>query len=275
MLMRSLKLLVLITAAMGVVACGGVRMPSLPPLPGTGPDASSPARGRMTPRSGLEVIGAMRRAHPSRALKSISFSVSTTEHRPSGPRSLRAQAVAALPGKYHVTSLPASRRTGVVRNDQRVAAFQGGKRIISQTRVDLARLLAYDLFAQGIDTTIKWLDIARVRFALARRDEFAGRDVWVVGAVEGDTTSSQFWVDADRWTVLRVIQRDPLAPGELMDIRFSDFTDVLDTPVPTRIQLFRNGKLNEEQLISNVSANPKVPARSFDISRWREVKLGD
>ena len=275
MFMRSLKPLALIGSTVGLVACGGVRMPSLPPLPGAGADVSSPARGRMTPRSGLEVVGAMRRAHPSRALKSIAFTVSTTEHGSGGPRSAMARAVAALPGRYHVTTLPAGKRTGVVRNEQRVAVFQGGKRVISQNRVDLARLLAYDLFAQGIDTTIHWLDVARVRFGLARRDRFAGRDVWVVGAMQDDTLSAQFWVDEDQWTVVRVIQRDPVAPGDIVDIRFSEFADVLDVPVPTRIQQFRNGKFEEEQVITNVAANPTVPSRSFDVSRWRDVKVSN
>ena len=217
----------------------------------------------------------MRRAHPSRALKSIAFNVATTEHRGSVPRSILARAVASLPGRYHVTSLPATRRTGVVRIEQRVAVFQGGKRVVSQNRVDIARLLAYDLFAQGIDSTVRWLDIARVRVGLTRRDEFAGRDVWVVGAREGDSTSVQFWVDADRWHVVRVIQRDPVSSSDIVDLRFSDFTDVLDIPVPTRIQQYRNGKLEEEQRISEVAANPVVSSRSFDVSRWRDVKVGN
>lgn len=284
MLLRSFKPLMLLSTAVGLAACGGVRMPSLPslpsipslpPLPGTGPDPSSPARGKMTPRSGLEVVGAMRRAHPSRTLKSIAFTVATTDLRGTAARSETAREVAALPGRYHVTTLPAGRRTGLVRNEQQVAVFRGGKRIISQSRVDLARLLAFDLFAQGIDSTIRWLDVARVRFGLMRRDEFAGRDVWVVGAEEGDSTSTQFWVDADRWHVLRVIQRDPVAPSDIVDIRFSDFTEVLEIPVPTRIQLYRKGKLQQEQVISNVAANPEIPPRSFDVVRWREVKVAN
>jgi len=277
MLMRLYRPLV-VAAAVGTVACGGVRMPSLPslpPLPGSSPPPSSPARGKMAPRSGLEVVGAMRRAHPSRALKSIAFDVATTEHRGRAPRSVLARSVAALPGRYHVTTLPATRRSGVVRIEQRVAVFQGGKRVVSQNRVDIARLLAYDLFAQGIDTTVRWLDIARVRFGVTRRDEFGGRDVWVVGANEGDSTSAQFWVDADRWHVVRVIQRDPVSSSDIVDVRFSAFTDVLDIPVPTRIQLFRNGKLEEEQQISAVAANPPVSSRAFDVSRWRDVKVGN
>jgi hypothetical protein len=233
---------------------------------------SSPARGPVTPRNGLEVIGAMRRAHPSRALKSLAFTLTTTEHRGADSASPgRAQAHASLPGKFRVTRLPTTTRTGYVRDRQRLAVFESGRRVASANRVDLALLLAYDVYAQGIDTTIMWLDSARVRFALARRDELEGRGVWVVGAMEGDTTSLQFWVDEAEWRVLRVIQRDPRAPTVLTDIRFTEFTDVLGVPVPMRTVTYRNGRLALTQEVSNVAANPSLPARAFDLTRWRDV----
>jgi hypothetical protein len=234
------------------------------------PEISSPARGPVTPRNGLEVIGAMRRAHPSRALRSLAFTMTTTEHRGDSATPGRARAHASLPGKFRVTRLPTSTRTGYVRDRQRLAVFEAGRRVASANRVDLAILLAYDVYAQSIDTTIMWLDSARVRFALARRDELEGRGVWVVGATEGDTTSLQFWVDADEWRVLRVIQRDPGAPNTLVDTRFTEFTDVLGVPVPLRSVTYRNGRLAATQEMSNVAANPSLPSRSFDLSRWRD-----
>src|SRR5207253_5775228 len=43
---------------------------------------------------------------------------------------------------------------------------------------------------------------------ISRRDALDGRDVWVVGAPLGDSTSAQFWVDADRWRLLRIIRSE-------------------------------------------------------------------
>src|SRR5437867_4296365 len=82
------------------------------------------------------------------------------------------------------------------------------------------------------------LGSGRVRFGIARRDELDGRDVWVVGAESGDTLSTQFWVDARRWLVLRIIQRDPRSPSTVSDIRFLEYTELLDVPVPTRIRVY-------------------------------------
>lgn len=216
----------------------------------------------------------MRRAHPSRALRSLAFTVMTTD--PDAPaRVTRARTLATLPGRFRTTTLPATRKSGTIRNQQRVAVFERGRRIVSRTRVDLATLLAFDVFAQGIDSTIKALDAGGVRYGIARRDRLDGRRVWVVGADEGDSTSPQFWVDAEEWRLVRVIQRDVRASSAIVDVRFSEFTDVMGVPLATRVDVYRNGEWTERQTITDVAANPVVPARAFDVGRWRDVGAGN
>lgn len=235
---------------------------------------SSAARAEISPRNGLEVIGAMRREHPSRQLRSLAFTVLKMD--PEAPaKVVRARTLATLPGRYRTTTLPSSRRTGTVRNNQRVAVFERGRRVVSRTRVDLATLLAYDVYAQGIDTTIKALDAAGVRYGIARRARLNGERVWVVGAEEGDTASPQFWVDASNWRVVRVIQRDIRRANVLVDLRFSEFTDALGVPIPTRVDVHRNGEWTERQTITDITLNPTVPTRAFDVARWRDVSVGN
>lgn len=254
-----------------LAACGRGRTAAAPD--GAPEPARASARTAGPPRNGLEVIGWMRYAHPSRRLRSLAFTVATTEYR-SDSTLARSRVYAALPGKMRVELLPSSMRTGSVRNRQRLAVFERGRRVSTVSRVDLSMLLAYDVFAQAVDTTIMWLDSARVRLALVRRDELNGRDVWVVGANAGDTTSSQFWVDAELWRVLRVIQREPRAPSEISDMRFVEYTELLDVPVPLRIEVYRSGRLAQQHEMSDVTVNPAVPARAFDLSRWRDVRVG-
>jgi outer membrane lipoprotein-sorting protein len=214
----------------------------------------------------------MRRSHPSRQLKSLSFAVTTTEFKGDSEIVTRARAIAALPGKLRVVEIPTSRKSGYVRDRQTFVVFEKGKRVARSSRIDIAQLLAYDLFAQGTDTTIKWLDDSRMRFGLAQRTELKGKRAWLVGA-DGDSTSTRFWVDGDQWRVLRVLQRDPLARNQMLDIWFTEFTDVEDVPVPVRIEIFRNGRLEQRLEMTEVEANPTVPARAFDTSRWRDVRI--
>ena len=96
----------------------------LPACAGRAPAAKAGIPGSATgvPRSGLEVIGAMRREHPSRALRSLSFTIRSTAY-VRGPDSARvtiSRGWISLPGRMRVDVVPASRRTGYVRNRQRI-----------------------------------------------------------------------------------------------------------------------------------------------------------
>ena len=260
-----------------LAACGATVTPPdpspipAPAAPSADRGASSPARANVVPRNGLEVVGAMRRAHPVGELRSVSFTATIKEPGEDIIRTRTATAMVSFPGRYRLAYR--SLRSGLVRNRERLAVFEAGKRVAQSSRVDVAHLLAYDVFAQRIDSTILWLDIARVRLGVMRRDRWDGRDVWVVGAPDGDTLSTQFWVDDDRWRVLRVIQRDPRRPADRLDIRFRDFDHVMRVPLPTRIDVYRNGRLVQEQLITDLTANPSVPNRAFDLQRWRDVRV--
>jgi hypothetical protein len=232
-------------------------------------------RPKVAPRNGLEVIGWMRHAHPSRALRSLAFSVTTTLYTGDTNVVRRSRAYAALPGRLRVEHLPVATRTGYVRDRQRLAIFEGGRRVSRQNHVDLTMVVAFDIFAQSVDTTVMWLDSARVRFGLLRSDELDGRRVWVVGALPSDTSITQFWVDAEWWRVLRVMQRDAAFPGDLVDIRVTEYTELLDVPVPTRLQVYRNGRIAEQQDISDLTANPPLSSRVFDLARWRPFTIGN
>ena len=254
--------------AAALTACsGGALRPSTSAEGGTASSLPENA-----PRNGLEVIGWMRRSYPSRQLRSLSFAVTTTEFRGDSEIVTRARAIAALPGKLRVVEIPTTRKSGYVRDRQTFVVFERGKRVARSSRIDVAQLLAYDLFAQSTDTTIMWLDNSRMRFGLAQRTELKGRRAWLVGA-DGDSTSTRFWVDGDRWRVMRVLQRDPLARNQMLDIWFTDFTTVEDVPVPVRIEIYRNGRLEQRVEMTEVEANPTVPPRAFDTSRWRDVRI--
>ena len=241
-------------------ACGGLPRAA----------AGIPGRPAAVPRNGLEVIGAMRFAHPSRELRSLAFGVTVTEYH-SDTTTRRERAHAVLPGRLRVTTIPEARRTGVVRDGLRMAEFEEGRRVASRRYVDLVTLLAYDVFAQSIDTTIMWLDSLGMRFGFARLAEWEGRRVWVVGAEVGDTTSDQFWVDAERWRVVRVIQRPPGA-ARPDDVRFESFATVRDVPVPRRILVYRGGRLAQRREMANFIANTRIPDRAFDLARWRSIE---
>lgn len=261
--MRSSSVRAVALCAGLLAACARTPRPAgEPPAPAT---PSPPAA---EPRNGLEVIGWMRYAHPSRELRTLAFTMTRT--RVADSSTSESLAYARLPGAMRTDAVSGD-ATSLVRDRYRASVFRRGRRVSTLRGVDLRTLLAFDVFAEGIDTTIMWLDSARVRFGLARQDDWEGRRVWVVGANAGDDTSTQFWVDARRWRVVRVIQPEPENPRLVSDTRYLDFDDLLDTPVPTRVEVWRNGRLVEQHALKNFVANPELPSRAFDLSRLHRI----
>jgi hypothetical protein len=250
---------------LAVVACSRAPRPGAP-----SPETPSVPEPRGEPRNGLEVVGWMRYTHPARSLHAVAFTVRSAR----GSDTTESRVYALLPGAMRIDVTDdgdGDARTSLVRDRQRASLFRGRQRVSTLRGVDLHQLLAFDVFAEGVDTTIMWLDSARVRFGIARTDRFAGRRAWVVGAPAGDDSSSQFWVDADRWRLLRVIQREPRSPERRVEVRYLDYTELLDTPLPTRIEVWRDGQLVEQQLLTDFVANPGLPRRAFDLGKLRAV----
>src|SRR6185503_957625 len=87
-----------------LAACSGGRgAPETSPeaVPGPPPPPVFTTR---APRNGLEVIGRMRRNHPSRELKRLAFTVRATQL-VSDSTLLRARAYVALPGRMRVDNM--------------------------------------------------------------------------------------------------------------------------------------------------------------------------
>src|ERR1043165_4263560 len=137
-----------------VVTLGLVVVAACSRAPRTEAPAPSVPRPRDEPRNGLEVVGWMRFKHPGRELRTLAFTVTTFRDSDTTTQS----AYAMLPGRLRVDMTRPSKTT----------LFRLGRQVAPASAVDLRTLLAFDVYAQGVDTTIMWLDSARVRFGLAR-----------------------------------------------------------------------------------------------------------
>lgn len=84
-------------------------------------------------------------------------------------------------------------------------------------------LLGFDVYVQAIERTVSALRDEGFDLSTMREDTWQGRKVFVVGASLGDSTSKQFWVDADR--LLFVLMLGPARPGRAgrEEVRFDRY----------------------------------------------------
>jgi hypothetical protein len=103
-------------------------------------------------------------------------------------------------------------------------------------------------------------------FDLSKMHEgtWQGRRVFIVGAAEGDTTSKQFWVDADRLVFVRMV--GPVAQGRpgVEDVRFDQYQPAGNGWLATLVTDTRAGKLVQKEQYSDIRVNVPVADSRLD-----------
>jgi hypothetical protein len=110
-----------------------------------------------------------------------------------------------MPGRLRIDTDLAS-KGGVLYVGDSTYNFAGGKLVKADTGINELFVLGFDLYAQSPARSDAIL--RRLGFDLTRFHEavWHGMPVFVVGALRGDTTSKQFWVDRERLLFVRLLE---------------------------------------------------------------------
>ena len=253
----------LVAAAFISIACA-----SRPAVPD--PDAAPPAPVITT---GQQLIEAMHARYAGRYLSTLSFLQNNTLYSASGGEQ-RTQWLEhlALPGRLRIDYLPLANHSGVLYEHGRVHVFDNGKRVQSQPGVNPLLVLGFDVYGQPPAITSRALDSLGFDLGVVRTGQWQGRPVHIVGAaVEGDSTTNQFWVDAERMLFVRMFQKNP-AGTVVTEYRFDRYTDFDGSPVAIEVLMLRNGRPFFREEYTNVRANQPIPESVFDPERWVEAQ---
>lgn len=255
------RALVLLSAGTALAACG--HAPPGTPAPATAAAVAPPASGR-------EVLRRMHDRWAPHWFTTISYHQDNTLFTPDGGES-RSQWMeyARLPGRLRIDYVSMGKGSGILYEHGRVHAYSGGQQQSVTHGINPLLLLAYDVYAQPVDSTIRALDTLGVALDRVHGDTWQGARVWVVGADAGDTTSNQFWVSADSLLLVRWIETDHRAGRA---IRFDDRVGRYEAhdgiPVATRFEVWRGGHVVWREEISDVKIDPALPDALFDPARW-------
>jgi hypothetical protein len=162
------------------------------------------------PTNGEQLIQAMQQRYAGKWYKTLTF-VQTTTFPQTGKVETWYEA-ARIPGALRIDVAPVdSGRTILFRNDS-IYQFKGGKLAGSKNFVHPLMVLGFDVYGQPAEATIGKLKGMGFDLSKLRTDTWQGRPVYVVGAVQGDSTTSQFWIDQERLLFVRMIEP---APGRI------------------------------------------------------------
>jgi hypothetical protein len=238
--------------------------------PAVGTDADSAAAPPIT--TGRELLGAMHARYSGRWLTTLSFLQNNTLYSASGgEQKTQWLEHISLPGRLRIDYMPLANHSGVLYEGGRVHVFDNGKRVQSQPDVNALLLLGFDAYAQPVDQTVATLQSLGFDLGMMHEADWQGRRAYVVGAPPGDTTTNQFWIDADRLLFVRMMQQNP-ARTVLTDYRFNRYTELDGFPVAFEVLMLRNGRVFFKEEYTNVRVNVAIPPETFDPARWVEAQ---
>jgi hypothetical protein len=180
----------------------------------------------------------------------------------------------AVPGRLRIDFLPLSDKSGMLIDDDDVMTFAAGKRTGRSKSIHPLLLLTVDVYAINPAVTLRRLDSLGVNRARFRVTEWEGRPTYVVGAVEMDTTSTQFWVDAERLLLVRWVKQEKRGKTTVLtDTRVKAYKDVEGIPIPQEILVLHGGKPYFRERYDSVALNVPYVAKMFEPAKWSTARV--
>jgi hypothetical protein len=239
-----------------VGAAGGVATPA-------------PAEERATKpsiTSGRDVVRLMRERYEGKWFRTLTFVQNNTRYKAAGGED-RSQWLEhyMAPGMLRIDYMPLATKSGVLYVKNHVYAFSNGKQISDQPQIHPLLLLGYDVYSLPVTTTIGLLDSLGINVDVVREDRWQDRPAYVIGAAAGDTTTNQFWIDAERLVLVRLLQKSVRgAQTTVAETRFDKYMDMSGIPVATEIMMLRDWKPFFKEEYTDVKLNVPIDETLFD-----------
>lgn len=262
-----MRLLVLVAAVPIALGCG--RRVEVGSAPGPAP-APAPAPSRAAPIvSADQLVAAMRERYADRWFRTVTFVQKSSYFRTDGSllRSETWYEAAALPGRLRIDLGDPARGNGVLYRGDSVYQLQGGRITDRRRDRNVLLILAFDAYAQPVARTLEQLRGERIDVATLRLADLDGRRVYVVGAGPDDLTSNQFWVDAERLLVVRVIQSNP-ERTRTQDVRFGRFVQHGGGWIAEEVRMLVGARMVFHEEYSSVRVNVPLDDALFIPERW-------
>jgi hypothetical protein len=255
--------LVVVGLIVFIAACHR-QQPTTSPAPAPSRPAAPPSAATAI-SSAPTLIRALHDRYASAWFHTLTFTQKTTVRLPSGGEIVQTYYESLeLPGKLRIDTDIGS-KSGILFTRDSSFRFSAGKLVGTDTLLNELMVLGFDLYTQPIARTETML--RRLGFDLSRFHEstWQGKPVYVVGALRGDTTSKQFYVDRDRLLFLRVIESNPRGRA---DTRYSDYVQYGGGWVATQVEQYVNGRRTVLEQYSGVKVNPPISGALFDPKQW-------
>ena len=224
------------------------------------------------PRTGADVLEAMRAAYDGKWYHTLTFVQKTTFHRPDGVQEqtwYETLTHTAAGTKLRIDFGDLSAGNGIIFTPDSAFPVRGGKPNPPRGTGNEFLPLIEGVYVQPVAKTMKELAGMKVDWSRVRTGTWEGKPVWIVGSASAsDTTSPQFWVDTDRKLLVRMMIRPNEAQPPL-DVHLGGYVGVGNGAwLSTKIMINQNGRPVQGEEYSNWKVDVPVEPALFDVAQW-------
>jgi hypothetical protein len=218
------------------------------------------------PKNGEELVSMMRERYLGKWYRTLTFVQKTTL--PDGKIETWYEAL-ELPGKLRIDIAPLdSGKTLLFRNDS-LYVFEQKKLKMSQPLVHPLMVLGFDVYQAPVSETVRKLQGLKFDLSKVHQTTWRGRPTYVVGAAPGDTTSPQFWIDAERLYFVRSLEPSKKDSSVTNETIFDKYIPLAGGWLEMEVLFLADGKQRVKEEYSEPKANVKLDPAIFDPSVWR------
>jgi outer membrane lipoprotein-sorting protein len=224
-------------------------------------------------KTGEDVVAAMYKKYAGKWYKTLTFVQKTTTHKPDGTESAETWYEAmTVPGKLRIDIVPLDKGNGIIFADGKVSSFRDGKLVGSRPFIHPLLVLGFDVYGQPVETTINQIKSLGVDMATVHQDKWQGRDVYVVGAKQGDLTVPQFWVDKKDLLFVRLFQLGGRDKKIVQETQFNKYVKVKGGGwVSAEVKFYNDGKLATSEDYTDIQTGMALSSDLWDPEKWLTV----
>jgi hypothetical protein len=217
------------------------------------------------PKNGEELVGMMRERYAGKWYKTLTFVQKTTL--PDGRIETWYEAL-ELPGKLRIDIAPLdSGKTLLFRNDS-IYVFEQKKLKSAQPFVHPLMVLGFDVYQAPVAETVRKLRDLNFDLSKLHQTTWQGRPTYVVGAEAGDTTSPQFWIDAERLYFVRSFEPSRKDTSVVNETRFDKYQPLAGGWIEMEVLFLANGQQRVKEEYTDPKGNVKLDRALFDPTSW-------
>lgn len=219
------------------------------------------------PRDGEALIRQMRRHYDGKWYRTLTFTQKTTL--PDGRVETWHEALAA-PGHLRIDIAPLdSMHTLIFRHDS-LYEFKAGRRIAARALIHPLMVLGFDVYLQPDSVTIRKLRTLGYDLGRLHETTWQGRPTYVVGAVPGDSTARQFWIDKERLYFVRSLEPAPQNPAVTLETRFARYRPKGGGWLEHEVVFLANGTVRMREEYRDTRVGMALDSALFRTDVWSE-----